>query len=217
MTTSAERAYLHIRSEILGGRYPPGARLTEDTIAGELSVSRTPVRDAIRRLYSEGLIEFTPNSGARIASWSADELAEITQMRSLLESFAAELAAAKIDVEAIGELEELARTMERALDVGDRPDLDSISAANLAFHRRIVTATGNARLMIVLDGLWALPVLIRKFGLFDRERLERSCAHHREIIAALRSRNGQWAGAIMRTHILAAQAYDSMLAETLQG
>jgi DNA-binding GntR family transcriptional regulator len=214
MPTSAERAYKYIRAEIFSGRYPPGSRLTEDTIASELAMSRTPVRDAIRRLCSEGLIRFTPNSGARIASWSETELVEITQMRALLESFAAELAAGKITAAECDELNRLNGEMERALEHEREPDLDRISAANLAFHHTIVAAAGNSRLLVTLEGLWAQPVLIRKFALFDRERLERSCNHHREIIAALTTRNGQWAAAIMRTHILSAQAYDSMLASS---
>lgn len=211
MTTSSERAYVAIKSEILRGRYPAGHRMIEETIANELAISRTPVRDAIRRLHSDGLVEFTPNAGARIPSWSERELAEITQMRALLESFAAELAAAKITQQEVEALVGLADEMDAALDHPDGPDLERLSNANLAFHRLIVSAAGNSRLALTLESLWALPLLIRKFGLFNLERLKRSGAHHRELIAALQVHDAQWAAAIMRTHILAAQSYDQML------
>lgn len=211
MPTSAERAYKFIRSSILAGRFGSGMRLKEQEIAGELAISRTPVRDAIRRLHSDGLIEFEPNQGARVASWSEVDLVEISEMRALLESFAAELAAAKIGESELDELGRHTDAMQKGLD-GDRPRIDQISAANLAFHQGIVRAAGNARLSLIVEGLWVLPLLTRKFALFDRAGLEQSISHHREIIRALRARDSGWAAAIMRAHILGARAYDSTLA-----
>ena len=87
-----------------------------------------------------------------------------------------------------------------------------ISAANLAFHQGIVRAAGNTRLLLIIEGLWVLPLVARKFALFDRASLEQSISHHREITRALRAHDGDWASAIMRAHILAARGYDSMLA-----
>ena len=211
MPTSAERAYKFIRSSILAGRYDSGARLKEQEIAGELAISRTPVRDAIRRLHSDGLIEFEPNQGARVANWSEVDLHEISEMRALLESFAAELAAGKIDQSELDELSRDTDVMQKALEA-DLPRIDPFSSANLAFHQGVVRAAGNARLSLIVEGLWMLPLLTRKFTLFDRAGLEQSISHHREIIRALRARDSAWASAIMRAHILAARAYDSELA-----
>jgi DNA-binding GntR family transcriptional regulator len=211
MPTSAERAYKFIRSSILAGRYGGGARLKEQEIASALAISRTPVRDAIRRLHSDGLIEFEPNQGARVATWSKEDLVEITEMRALLESFAAELAATKISENELDELVRHTDAMQRGLE-GDEPRIDQMSAANLAFHQGIARAAGNTRLAVVLESLRLLPLVARKFALFDRASLERSVGHHREIIGALRARDAAWASAIMRAHILAARAYDGMLA-----
>ena len=133
MPTSAERAYKFIRSSILSGRYRGGTRLKEQEIASALAISRTPVRDAIRRLHSDGLIDFEPNQGARVTAWSKVDLSEISEMRALLGSFAAELAAAKISDEELNELGAHTDAMQKALE-GREPRIDQISAANLAFH-----------------------------------------------------------------------------------
>jgi DNA-binding GntR family transcriptional regulator len=211
MPTSAERAYTFIRSSILSGRYGGGTRLKEQEIASALAISRTPVRDAIRRLHSDGLIDFEPNQGARVTTWSKVDLTEISEMRALLESFAAELAAVKIGASELDELDRHTDAMQKALD-GKEPRIDQISAANLAFHQVIGRAAGNTRLLLIIEGLWVLPLVARKFALFDRASLEQSINHHREITRALLARDAGWASAIMRAHILAARAYDGMLA-----
>lgn len=213
MPTSAERAYVHIRASILTGRYSSGSRLKENEIALELEISRTPVRDAIRRLHSDGLIEFEPNQGARVATWSEVDLDEISHMRALMESFAAGLAAIKISPGEIDNLRRYNDAMRQGLNAAE-PNVEQISGANLDFHQCIVGASHNIRLKLIIEGLWILPLVTQKFALFDRVRLERSIAHHEEIIAALHSRDTQWASAIMRTHILAARAYDGMLVKT---
>jgi DNA-binding GntR family transcriptional regulator len=211
MPTSAERAYKFIRTNILTGRYGSGTRLKEQEIASVLAISRTPVRDAIRRLHSDGLIDFEPNQGARVTTWSEVDLRETSEMRALLESFAAELAAAKIGAAQLNELDRHTDAMRAALEQ-DEPRIDQISAANLAFHHGIVLAANNSRLLQVIEGLWVLPLVAQKFALFDRASLEQSVNHHREIIRALRAGDGDWASAIMRAHILAARGYDSVLA-----
>jgi DNA-binding GntR family transcriptional regulator len=210
MTTSADRAYDHIRSAIITGRYGSGLRLTEEMVAAALDISRTPVRDAMRRLHSEGFIEITPNSGARVACWNEDELSEISQMRVLLEGLAAELAARKITKAELNRLSGLCDEMERAYAAAG-PDLDTISAANLLFHQTIVEAAGNSNLMRAVGLLWTPSLVIRKYGLFNQASMARSFAHHREIITALSDGDPAWAGATMRAHILASRHYDAAI------
>jgi DNA-binding GntR family transcriptional regulator len=211
MTTSAERAYGAIKAMILSGAQKGGARLPEDALAAELGISRTPVRDALRRLQSEGLITITPNSGARVASWSAEELDEIAHMRVLLEGYAVELAARKITPAELDRLAAIADEMESAFTADGSPDIDLISRRNADFHREIAQAAKNPRLYASLEPLWNLSLMVRRFALFGEERLARSASHHREILEALRSGDPDWAGAIMRTHIRAARAYDTEL------
>ncbi len=214
MTTSAERAYAQIKAMILSGQKKGGSRLPEDTLASEIGISRTPVRDALRRLQSDGLITITPNSGARVASWNRDELGEIAHMRVLLEGYAAELAARKITPAEIETLRGYAVEMENALGEDGIVDLDLMSRRNLDFHRGIAQASRNMRLIASLEPLWSFSLVIRKFALFSRTRIERSTAHHREILEALEAGDAEWAGAIMRTHIRASRAFDGSLAES---
>jgi DNA-binding GntR family transcriptional regulator len=211
MTTSAESAYIKVKAAILDGRYSGGMRLPEDMIAGELGFSRTPVRDALRRLSSEGLVEMAPNFGARVAEWSQVQLGEITTMRAMLEGYAAELAAPKISAEALGELTRHNAAMEAAIGIDAHPDLDGVSKANLAFHKTIVMAADNKVLMQAIEPLWHFPMVIRKYALFSRQRLELSRQHHKELIAALTGGDPYWAREAMRMHIYAARAFDEML------
>ncbi len=212
MSASAERAYEHIKAAILSGRYHNGERLTEDMLAGELGLSRTPIRDALRRLQAEQLVTVTPYSGARVASWSQVELDEIAQMRVMLESFAARLAATKRTQAHLDRMAEACARME-AEARNPQPDLGTISAENLALHETIVEAADNTRLAASIRPLWDLPMILRKYGLFGRERLNRSLWHHREILAAIASGDPEWAESIMRVHIQAARSYDAALAQ----
>lgn len=214
-TTTVERAYQAIKSGILSGRYAPGHRLKESVIGEQLNISRTPVRDALRTLNSEGLVDFMPNHGAKVASWTAEELAEISDIRVALESFAATLAAKKITDDELVRLEDLARRMEEATDASATPDVGLIAELNLEFHRAVSEAARNPRLSIALSAVMELPVIMRKFALFSTERLQRSNAHHREIIAALAARDSELAGAAMQLHILAARDFDARLAAAL--
>lgn len=211
MKTSAERVYVHIKDAILNGRFDGGTRLPEDMIASEIGVSRTPVRDALRRLQSEGLIEIAPNFGARVASWTEAELGEITQMRVMLEGFACTLAASKITANQLTLLSSYCDEMAEAAKGGANADLDQISRTNLGFHRVIAEAADNSRLTAAVEPLWHFPVVIRKFALFSPSRIERSVNHHYEILAALREGDAEWAGAVMRAHIHSARAFDAML------
>ena len=207
MPQSADIAYDHVKRAILSGRHASGERLPEDRIAGALGLSRTPVRDALRRLEVEGLVERLPHSGARVAAWSEDELAELAAMRLMLEGYAAELAARKIDAAGLAALRRCCDAMEAARD-----DMNAVTAENLRFHRLLAEAADNGRLRASLEPLWPVPLLMRKFSLFGADRIARSVAHHREISDALAARDPHWAGAIMRAHLSAARGFDPMLA-----
>lgn len=209
MSSSADRAYAQIKAQLLAGAYDAGARLPEDTIASELGLSRTPVRDALRRLQAEGLVTITPNSGARVAQWTADALEEISRMRAMLEGYAAELAARKVTEAALGRLGRLCDDMATEIAREPAVDLARLSRINLDFHREIAVAADNSRLLAAIEPLWSFSLIRRKFGFFDRRRFDRSLAHHVEIVAALRDRDSDWARAIMQTHIHAARALDA--------
>lgn len=200
---AADVAYDAIRQGVMSGRWPSGAHLREVELASELGVSRTPVREALRRLASEGVLTFEPHIGATVPDWSAADLDEIFELRSRLESYAAELAASRADEATIAAMHEATRAMERAAFSGDVPDTVAVTANNDRFHRLVVSASGSKRLAAFIASIVELPLVVRTFARFDAHAMRRSIAHHDEITEAISHRDPIWAGAVMRAHIQA--------------
>jgi formyl-CoA transferase len=198
--------YEAIRDLILDGTFEVGKHLVEADLATQLEISRTPVREALRRLASEGLITFQRNRGAWVAGWSAVELAEIFELRALLESYGARLAAARVTEDDLVSLRVLAQRMEDlvAVDEGHQ-DFHQIALANNDFHLGILRAAGNEHLVNILSSLLHVPLVQRTFADYSPAALQRSLAHHRECIAALEKNDGMWAESVVRAHILAAR------------
>jgi DNA-binding GntR family transcriptional regulator len=209
VTQAADRAYSALRAGILTGRHGFGERLGEIEIADELGLSRTPVREALRRLGSEGLVEVLPNRGARVRTWTAQDLEETYELRAVLEGLAARRAAARIDEPMLAELDALAGRMVTVdPSLGHRPagQFDELAALNGQFHTVITTAAGSAHLAATLGGLVQLPLVMQTYRRYTPAALARSHAHHREIVDALRAGDGAWAESVMRSHVLAARA-----------
>ncbi|MBA2528368.1 MAG: GntR family transcriptional regulator [Euzebyales bacterium] len=205
MVTIAERAYLEIRARVLAGDYPGGSRLREEELAKAVGVSRTPVREALRRLDAEGLVEFVPNRGAHVAAWSEDDLAEIFGLRTVLEGYGARLCARKVAASDLEELCALAEQMESLASRGVDGHYDEMAVLNHRFHRLVIEAAGNKRLAGLLDSLVQFPLQHRTLRQYSDERLARSMAQHRELVQALATGDGEWAEAAMRAHVLGAQ------------
>lgn len=209
MTQAADRAYGALRAGILAGRYGFGDRLGEIEIADELGLSRTPVREALRRLGSEGLVEVLPNRGSRVRTWTAQDLDETYELRALLEGLAARRAAARMTAATVAELDELVTRMLAADPTrGRRPagDFDQLAALNGRFHALITTTAASAQLAGTLAPLVQLPLVMRTYHRYTPAALARSHAHHRELVDALRAGDGGWAESVMRSHVLAARA-----------
>lgn len=205
MSNSAgDRAYAIIKEGILSGRFAPNERLKEDELTTLCQVSRTPVREALRRLGIEGLLKVTPNAGAQVIAPDPAELGEIYQLRGMIEGHAAERAAANITPGDILRLKELATEMERAVAVGGAELGAKFTPANAEFHRIILTAAMSRRLSAMAALVIELPLTLRTLNLYsDSDRL-RSLRHHRELIDALEMRDGPWAASVMRSHVHAA-------------
>lgn len=202
---SLEGIIVRIRSRIISGEYPVGFHLRESQLASDLGVSRTPIREALHRLAVEGVVDVYANRGARVAGWSDDELDQIFGLRVLLESYGARLAAGRISESNLERLGELARQMEDAIQSGRRPPHDRIAALNNEFHREILQAAGNDRLVAILSSLVHLPLVYRTFLRYSKEQLQQSMSHHRELIQALTAHDAEWAEAVMRSHLIAAR------------
>lgn len=205
--TGTETVVDGVRQLILSGQYVTGDRLGEVELAATLGVSRTPVREALRLLASEGLVEITPNKGARVVEWSPAELEEIFALRAQVEGLAARRAAERVSAEALDELERLAVQHADATRAGPDRDLDRVYELNGRFHSGIVQAAGGgASLTSVVGGLVHSVVLHRTLHTFDDAAMERSSRHHLEIVTAMRNRDPEWAECVMRSHLLAARA-----------
>ncbi len=208
MTQAGDLAYTTLRSGILDGRYPAGERLGEIEVAAEIGLSRTPVREALRRLGSEGLVEVLPNRGARVRTWTVDDLEQTYELRAVLEGLGARRAASRITAEQLAELDRLADEMVGCdPSLGHRPpgEFDDLAALNARFHAVIVTASGSTRLADTLAGLVQLPLVMRTYRRYTPAALARSHAHHRELVDALAAGDGVWAESVMRSHVLAAR------------
>lgn len=202
---SMERAYTAIRTAILDGRYARGERLVEDNLAAETGVSRTPVREALRRLAAEGIIRYGVGMGATVADWSASELDEIMVLRVTLESLAAQLAARRITAPELAELTALNEIMRSAAEEQPTGFLGTIAEANDRFHKTIARAARNGRLLDIIGGLIEVPLVLRTFRRYSKAELRRSLNQHQDLISALAAGDADWAAAVMRAHILSAR------------
>ena len=204
--TSAERAVVELREVILRGELPAGARLGEVELAERLGVSRTPVREALTRLAAEGLVQLVPNRGARVATWTVEELEGVFELRALLEPQLTALAVPQATAQDADDLDALASEMCEIGCPGPHQDLDALVPLNRAFHDRLVALAGHPALAGALAGAIHPPIVVRNFHAYDAASLRRSLAHHVEIVAALRAGDPQWAGAVMTAHIRNARA-----------
>lgn len=204
VTLASERAYDAIRGLIISGEYRPGDRLRESDLSERAGVSRTPVREALRRLIAEGLIDFLPNRGAFVASWDDEHLVDIFEVRSVLEGYACNRAASRIEPAEIDRLVDLAERME-ARYRGTAIDHFAITMLNNEFHHLLVTASRSRLLMNSVEGVLRVALVHRTFLRFSDSDMHRSFRHHRELIDAVRSGDGEWAESVMRSHIRAAR------------
>ncbi|MFV0257859.1 MAG: GntR family transcriptional regulator, partial [Acidimicrobiales bacterium] len=199
---AAEVVYRTLRQEITSGRREGGSWLREGEIADAFGVSRTPVREALRRLSAEGLVRHEPNRGVRVESWSAGHVEEIFGLRAILEPEACALAARAGNLDLV-ELRRLAEAMDRTVD-GSGPDLGAFTELNGAFHRRIGEGSGNAQLAARIAALLDVPWGPHADARCSERSLRRSLAHHHELIDAFEAGDPEWAAAVMVSHIRAA-------------
>lgn len=201
-----DHVYGSIRAMILNGDLQGNRWLRENELAAELGVSRTPVREAFRRLATEGLIYHERNRGVRVKQWGRNDLDEVFSIRSRLEPWGCGLAATA-GTAPFDELEMLAAEMDVEAST-ESPNIDQITELNNRFHRLILEAAGNDRLSAMLASLIDVLLVWRTFSHYPPEVMRRNLAHHHEIIAALRARDPAWAESVMQSHICS--AWDSV-------
>ena len=197
-----DSAYARIRELIASGELGPGDWLREAALASRFGVSRTPIREALNRLAAEGIVELSRNKGAQVVSFSGKDVADLYDVRAGFEPHAALLAVPRLSDADVDRLAELAAAMEEAAGSGS---LEGLSALNKEFHEIFVQRCGNRHFAAALQTLMRPAVVAHTFHKYSPEALQRSMSHHAELVAAARARDGEWAEAVMRTHILAAR------------
>ncbi|HEY6645028.1 GntR family transcriptional regulator [Povalibacter sp.] len=206
MARAAELAYVTVRDRIIKGVYPGASRVTEQEIADSTGVSRTPVREALRRLQAEGFVKVTANHGAIVTEWNEQDTHNVFDLRALLEPYGAARAALLITPEGIEELRRLAEAQYRESELRAPGYVNRIRELNYSFHRGVQGFSGNSRLEAMLPVLMEAPLVLKTLANYDTSDLLRSASHHREIVNALEARDPEWAAAIMRCHIQAAHS-----------
>lgn len=200
MSRASDRAYAGIRSMILSGELPAGAQLGEEALAERCGVSRTPVRDALRRLEAELLVKRNETQRSFVADWSLGDVADAFELRAMLEAHAARRAAERMDDVTLQRLRRCNQTILRAVQA-DPPDVNAFLEGNRDFHAIILESAQSRRLVALLGTLIEQPVVWRTAHQYGRDALRRSHGEHDELLAAFARRDGAWAEAVMAAHI----------------
>ena len=200
MSRASDRAYAAIRAHLLSGQVKAGEQLTEDQLAQITGVSRTPVREAVRRLEDELLLVRSDTKRLFVADWSRDDIEEMFTLRQMLECHAAERAARRMTRGQVAEMDAVNRELKAAIEQ-PAPDVASFLEANRAFHDAIIEAAASPRLGQMLARLVEAPVVLRTARTYSTEDLRQSARDHDELIAAFAARDPDWARAVMGSHL----------------
>ncbi|NLG94807.1 MAG: GntR family transcriptional regulator [Acetomicrobium flavidum] len=199
-TTSADYVYDELLHKILMRQIKPGEHLAEVNIAVSLGVSRTPVREALRRLASQGLLEVIPNVGAKVVSPTQKDLEDTFMVRNALETMAVRLAVKNINPTYLAEMEEAIKQEEQALRSGD---FEEYLGVNEEFHRIIAQLSGNNVLEDFIKNCIARISIYTVFTEPPVEEIIRtSLAEHKEILNAIKERDVDRAEKTMEEHII---------------
>ena len=197
-----ELVFEALREAIITGALKPGERLMEVQLADELGVSRTPVREAIRKLEHEGFVVMIPRKGAYVADISLKDVAEIFDVRTALEALAAQLAAERATDEDLERVERILVEYGECVESGDTARLIEVDTR---FHEAIYQMAGNSRLKQMLSLLSEQIMRYRTMTLSHRPRMRKALEEHRRIVEAIASRDAQRAARLAREHIESAE------------
>lgn len=187
-----------LRKAILTGSLKPGERLMEVHLANKLGVSRTPIREAIRKLELEGLVVMIPRRGAEVAQITEKSLNDVLEVRKALDALSVELACERITEEEIEELKTACEEFEQATR---GKDASVIAKADVKLHDIIVNATGNQRLLQLVNNLSEQMYRYRFVYIKDDSQHEKLIEEHKEIYASILTRDKERASAAARLHI----------------
>jgi len=192
-----------LRENIISGNINPGEKVNEYQVAKLLNISRPPIREAFRLLAAEGLITLVPRKGAFVSKMTPQEVKEIYQMKSMMESFAVRLAIPIISEKEVSELDSILRLMEGKIEENN---FKQIQRLNIEFHRRMIKMSKNERLTRFYESI-VLPIRrYQRIGLSAPTSWETSLQEHKNIVEAIKSKNVELAERLSRGHTMKATA-----------
>ncbi|WP_386624431.1 GntR family transcriptional regulator [Sulfitobacter geojensis] len=194
--SQGELAYHRLHAAIRAGEFQPGDRLREIDVAKKLNLSRTPVREALRKLESDGIVEHRPRLGAVIRTLSTTEIVELYEMRLVLERTAAEMAAKHANPAEVDLLKEINEQID-----GAGQDTPRAAALNQDFHRSIYLATRNRFLLASARALNNALILLGPTTLDDEARIKTVSSQHAQIITAIAAGDQLAAGDAAEAHL----------------
>lgn len=193
-----EAAFEKIKEAIIKGHFKPGEKLVEQTLAQEMGVSRTPVREAIRRLEAEGFVVSIPRKGVVVSRADKEEIVQLYSIRAELEGLAARWAIENADEDDIRKLDEAISRMEETAASGD---LDGVVQSNALFHDAIAQASKSRILCTLLKTLQDNIQRFRFQSLHLSGRPEAALAEHKEIVAAIKEKKTEEADRLLKEHL----------------
>lgn len=200
----SDQIYEKLKEKIFHGEIEPGKRLMQNIVANELGVSRTPVREAFRLLEQDGLVERIPQGGIQVSCLDQDTIEEVFGIRSVLETYAIELACTRITAEEIYFLKELTKQARKLLSAPSmriESKIDHLFALNSQFHDTIYRASGNSYLLGMINSLRTMVVRLRFLGLRSHSTWSRAWREHNKLIKLLEKKNKKAAVLLIKGHL----------------
>jgi GntR family transcriptional regulator, rspAB operon transcriptional repressor len=201
----SDQIYERLKQQILHGEIEPGERLMQNQVAENLKASRTPVREAFRRLEQDGLVERVPQGGVRVTRLDIEAIQEVFGIRNVLEAYAVELACGRITAEEIGLLKRLVNQAGELLssgELGREPKIKRIFELNTQFHDIIYRASGNSYLIGMINSLRFIVGRLRFLGLRADSTWCRAWDEHAQLIGLLEKKDKESAARLLKTHLV---------------
>ncbi|HEY6809287.1 MAG TPA: GntR family transcriptional regulator [Gemmatimonadales bacterium] len=196
--TVAQATVVALRKRILAGSYSEGTPLRQDALAGELGVSRIPVREALRQLEVEGLVTFTPHRGAVVSSLSVADIEELFDLRALLESDMLRHAVPRLTAPDFTRADELLDRFQVALTAGDVADWGEL---NWQLHSTLYVAAGRPRALAIIENLHRHAERYMRMQLALTQGQTRANDEHRAVVSAARAGDAERAALLLTDHI----------------